>query len=368
MSIIDGAKLCVAAGGLRPAQAPIILSTPEAAQLVAWADTERITGLLDSAIHDGSIGLSDEHVDEVRHLHLGALRTSLAAEAAAAEAIGLLTSVGVRCTLLKGIASAHLDHDRPELRTFNDADMLLPRGTLPAAIDVLERAGYRRQQPGLAPWWEQRYARAVVMHDPDGLEVDLHTRIAAGYFGERLHAESLFTSTVAIIDLGGHRFEALPDASRLLSSCFAAVLSRGTHVRLLRDIAQQLLVTGCDWRDAASIATDVDSDAVLAQGLLRAERALGLDPHEAFEWARGVVPSARAARALHLSVTGESEGFRADARSTLLALGPIDRARYLAGLALPPRANRHARGLGFGHRMRSARSLATSTVSRRRAG
>lgn len=368
MTAHDEAAKRVARVGLRHAEEVITLDVVGAEQLLAWAARERVAGLLAAALDEGTIVIPDEQVEAVQHLQLGALRTALAAEAAAAEAIGLLTQAGIRCTVLKGVASAHLDHQHPELRSFNDADVLLPRGATPTAVSVLERAGYRRQEPGLAPWWERRYARAVVVHDPDGLEVDLHTRIATGYFGERLTADLLFRGVSPTIVLGDLQFDALADPSRLLSSCYAAVLSRGSHVRLLRDIAQQLLVTGCDWREAAAIATEADGEAVLARGLLRAQDALDLAPHDAFEWAGEVTPSARAARALELSIAGESEGFRADARSTLLALGTVDRARYLAGLALPPSANRRARGLTITHRVRAARSLAASAVSRRRDG
>jgi hypothetical protein len=108
------------------------------------------------------------------------------------------------------------------------------------------------------------------------------------------------------------------------------VLSRGPALRLYGDLARQLLVVGADWQTAARWADD--GDCVIAEALRRVGAVLDIE-HEALDWARTVVPSERAQRALDLAVTAEAAGWSADARSTMLALDAKDRARFVLGVA-----------------------------------
>lgn len=315
--------------------APITLDEPEAASLLLWAESQGIDGVLWAAIDEGAVALDAGSAQRARDTHVLRQHHSLAAELGAAEATDKLNTVGIAAWLLKGLAAAHLDYPDPALRTSNDADLLVARGDLPLAVAVLEGHGYVRTELAMSRRWERRFARAVVLRSPLGVELDLHAAVAAGYFGVRLDHPALLALGHEPIDLGGVKARGLAGPARLLSSCYMAVLSRGPNVRLQRDIAQQLIVTHCDWRAAAALAHAGDGEAVMATALIDAAAETGFDAtHPALEWARGVTPSSRALHAMTLVELGHLKGWSADARSMLLALRPVDRTRFMYGVGI----------------------------------
>jgi hypothetical protein len=351
---------------------PVEPDAAELGELITWAQTERLDGLLWSALTAGRIrtpSVGDRAVTEVeealdgaRDAHLSGLRSSLAAEATGVAAVAALTRAGIEPILFKGLANAHLDYDRPEHRTFFDADLLVERDEFAAAVEVLVAAGFTRATPPLRERWERRFARAIELRSPDGVEVDLHASLATGYFGEILDHDALRNEAgpgASTVHLAGVDHRCFGPAGRLLISGYAIVLSRGPGIRLVRDLAQQLVVTGADWQHAVRLAGD--GECVLAAALLETARQLGIH-HDAVEWARTVTPSPAAARALAYAGDAHHQGWSADARSTMLALGPLERIRFLGGVVLPSRANLRARGRTV------TAHLSRSTTTRRDSG
>jgi len=330
----------------------------ELGELVGWAAQERLDGLLWNALMSGELVVGGEHdadgaprgVDDdvqrdgrsyalARETHLTNLKASLAAEATAAVSITALRGAGIDAFLFKGLANAHLDYADPALRNFFDADLLVRRADLAEAIETLLAVGFTRAAPPLRKRWEHRFARAVELRSPEGVELDLHAALATGYFGEILDHDALRVEPESV-GLGPAQCAAFGPAARLLISCYAIVLSRGPGLRLYRDLAQQLIGTEADWRAAARLAGD--GDAVIAEALLRLNRRFGVD-HEAVEWARGISPSPTARKALSYARAAEQQGWSADARSTMLALTPAERVRFVAGIIAPSRSSLDAR-------------------------
>jgi hypothetical protein len=291
------------------------------------------------------VEVSPHALQAARTAHLGALRVALACEATAVEVTQVLRAAGLQVWLHKGVAVAHLDHPDPGLRTFADTDVLVARRDLQRAVAALESARFVRAKPAHYPWWERRFLRGVGMVSPDGVEVDLHASLVVGWFGERLDHAALRGLGTDALELGGVQCSALGAAGRFLAACYAAELSRGPGRRYLRDLAQLILVTECDWRAAVRVARVGEGDIVIARAVVRAWDSLGLDPlHPVMWWASEVRASPTAARALQLAVAGLRDEWRADAKSSLLAYGPFDSARFLAGIAYPSRAVRDERG------------------------
>lgn len=323
---------------------PVALTSEQADTLFTWAAGHRLGGLLWAALDGGAITLAPAEAERARDLHVGELRTTLRIEATAARVVETLAAAGVDSWLLKGLAAAHLDYPDPAWRNSADTDVLIARRDLTRSLGALAGIGIIRSRPGLAPWWERRFARTVELCSPIGVEVDLHVALAVGWFGVRLDHDQLVASPAETFDLGSVIAAALPGPARVLSTCYSIVLSRGGHDRLLRDLAQQLLVSECDWSDALALARTGDGEAVLHEALRLATAAIpALAAHHA-AGADAPAPSQQAAEALQLARHAEQDGWTADARSTLRALGWMDRARFLFGLAMPPRANRSARG------------------------
>ena len=79
-----------------------------------------------------------------------------------------------------------------------------------------------------------------------------------------------------------------------------------------------------------------DGEVVIARALSTVASTFGpglLEP-DALAWAPTVTPTKTARRALELAQRAHDVGWSADARSTTLALGPTDTARYLSGIAV----------------------------------
>lgn len=290
-----------------------------------WAVGERIEGLWCELLQHHGV---DDPAAAIAHRNHQ--RLSMGCEAIAVQLVELLATEGLDVRLVKGIAAANLDYDDPSSRSTVDVDALVPRSQLGEVLPLLLAHGYQRVEPAVRPDWEQRFARTVLLRSPYGLEVDLHVALATGYFGRRLPMQPVFDGRDTI-HLAGVPCAALAPAARLLMACYAAGLNRGTSLRYLRDAAQLVLLRGADWREAVQLAEAGDGGAVMAAAAVDGARH-GVLPadHPFVQWAGSVRPSAAAAKALQLAEAGKSQGWSADARSTMLALGAVDRARFLA--------------------------------------
>jgi hypothetical protein len=313
--------------------------------VISLAGQHRVQGLLWSAIADGSVAGSDEVVDLARHSTVEALRTCLLSEQTAVLALSALSRAGVEARVLKGVAIAHLDHDDPAERVFGDADLLIRRMDYHVALAALTGAGFRRSKPPVRSWWEQRFAKAVVLHAPSGGELDLHLTIAGGYFGETIDHGRLWSTSSEPFDLAGVEARGLDVEGRLLHACCHAVLGGASGLRVRRDIAQLVLLSRADWRVAVARAEKDGADEVLADAVRTTWSDLQLDPgHEFARWASKPETDPTQLRAIASYSSETNNGWSSEGRGTLPALGPADRVRFLAGLAAPSTGNRQFRG------------------------
>ena len=179
-----------------------------------WAADHRLGGLLWAALDGGAITLVPADIERARNLQLGELRRTLRIEATAAQVVEALAEAGVSSRLLKGLAAGHLDYPDPAWRNSVDTDVLIGRGDLTRALETLAGLGISRTRPGLAPWWERRFARTVELSCPAGVEVDLHMALAVGWFGVRLDHDHLLALPADTFDLGGVPASALPGPAR----------------------------------------------------------------------------------------------------------------------------------------------------------
>lgn len=313
-------------------------------EVIGLAAAHRVQGLLWSAIGQGHVVGDDDVVTSARVATARALRTCLIAEETGLLAIDAMTDAGVDVRALKGLAISHLDHVDPARRVFGDADLLVRPKQYPAAIRALEGAGFRRAEPAHRLSWERRFGKSVVMLSRRGAELDLHLRITGGYFGERIDHTALWAARPDTFDVAGRQVAALDRAGRLLNACCHAVLGGSSGLRALHDVAL-LASTGDDWATAVDRATADGVDIVLARAIQRAWEAFGLSPHHpAAAWAQAYTPSPAQAAGLATYSTAAEAARSDEDRGVMLALSPLDKARYLAGLAFPPRAYVASRG------------------------
>ena len=337
---------------------PLSLTT----EVISLAGRHRVQGLLWSAVANETVLGSDEAIDQARLATIEALRTCLLSEQTAVLALAALAGSGVEARVLKGVAIAHLDHENPAERVFGDADVLIRRSDYEVALAALTGAGFRRSKPPVRTWWEQRFAKAVVLYAPSGGELDLHLTITGGYFGETIDHDRLWSTSSEPFDLAGVEARGLDLEGRLLHACCHAVLGGGSGLRVRRDVAQLVLVSGVDWQAAVAWAKHDGADQVLAEAVRTTWSDLELDPDHGFaQWAMGLPADPVQQQAIDSYQSESVDGWGPEGRGTLPALGRMDRVRFLTGLAVPSRASRRFRGRTWTHHLRSG-----ATVLRRR--
>lgn len=313
---------------------------PLSAAVISLANTHRVQGLLWAAIEAGVITGDERLVTDARDALLAGLRTCLLAEETAVLALAALAPAGVEARVLKGVAIAHLDHRDPAERIFGDADVLIRRDDYTRALAALAAAGFQRAEPPVRGWWEHRFGKAIVLDSPTGGELDLHLAITGGYFGERIDHQRLWASATDSFELAGRPVCSLDREGRLLHACCHAALGGHSGLRAKRDIAQLLLHSGADWERALARAQHDGVELVLAEAVRVTWDELNLDSeYPCARWANTHVADPTQLRALAGYTAAFAHGWAPEGRSILSALSPLDRVRFLAGLAAPSRAS-----------------------------
>ena len=312
--------------------------------VIELAVQHRIQGLLWSAIDGGAVAADDAMAQAASESAAAALRTCLVAEQTAVLAVQAIRGAGAEARALKGIAIAHLDHVDPAERVFGDCDLLIRRADYRPALAALTSAGFRRAEPPVRGWWEQRFGKAIVLYGPSGAELDLHVAITGGYFGTMIDHDDLWSRASEPFQLAGLPVQGLDREGRLLQAACHTMLGGGSGLRAERDVAQLVLVSGADWELAVERAERDGVELVLAAAVRKVWADLGLDLDHGFaRWSAAHRPDPRQERAL-AGYGPSSEGWATEGRTVLPALSPADRLLFLAGLAVPSRANLRSRG------------------------
>ena len=156
----DAALRHLASWGLvgGPAE-PIDLTGVDGVALLA--EQHRVTGVVLAALDDGAAtGVPDELIDDLADRHLRLLQQSLMAEADLVFVARLFQDAGIEFRVLKGLATAHLDYPDPALRLTGDVDVLVRRGQLDAATEVLgPYVDWEQSYPDRVRRWVQRYGK-----------------------------------------------------------------------------------------------------------------------------------------------------------------------------------------------------------------
>ncbi|WCO65977.1 nucleotidyltransferase family protein [Iamia majanohamensis] len=223
------------------------LDEPAAEALVHEAVRGRVVPALSAALRTGTLAVPHRVRVAVERLDREVQETSLAIEETALHAQEVLVRAGVRPVVLKGLATAHLDHPGPHLRQMGDVDLLVGPADFAAAERSLLAAGFASMRRAGG----SELTPAVPVRSPRGVEVDLHRlptrRPYGGWWLERGEWPDLATCPP-------HGWAVLPRADRLVHAVAHHVLSTGVH-RRLSSVADALALwprTGTDegWPDA----------------------------------------------------------------------------------------------------------------------
>ncbi len=323
--------------------------------VVDAARFDGVAGFLATAVIDGVVVADDETRAAAVDAWRGALVGCVRVEVLLVRVAELLDAAGVRWRVTKGAAIAHLDYAADvSLRTFGDVDLVIHPADWSRALATLTASGFSRPSPELRPGFDVRFGKGATLVDDEEMEVDLHQRFAVGRFGVRAHMEELFGRADHIV-LGGRRVPTLAPYDRLLHACHHLALGGFSGLRVARDVAQLLLVSGVDWERTVATADRWGVTAVVARGMVRAWDRLELEvAHPAVAWARGCHVGGGDARAL--DVFERERPFREQALTAIPAL-PVRRVpAYLLALAAPEARSAEGRS-AVGHATSRLRKL-----------
>lgn len=128
------------------------------AELVHRCETNRIVGLLGSAIGAGDLPVSEAQFDQAVDLLRTELSAMLVIEQHLLRTLEVLRRAGVEAKALKGPAVAHLDYPNPSMRLFSDVDLLVHPTQFDEAIDAIVATGVERRFTELRRGFDRRFS------------------------------------------------------------------------------------------------------------------------------------------------------------------------------------------------------------------
>ena len=315
------------------------------------APNGRIVGLAVAAAEAGRLPLTDEQAGELLAWHRDAMVWALTIERRLLELAEAFEAAGVSWLVLKGPALAHTVYPNPSWRGFGDLDLLVPTASWRQALEVLAGMGFQRRLPEPRPGFDERFGKAAVHTNGDGIDVDLHRTLVLGPFGLWVEPDELFRRSVKF-RLGDRSISRLDDTALLIHACMHASLGwRPPLLWTLRDVAQVAWAGRVDWEELADLARRWRLRAVVRHALTTASETLGVSlPVEAAPL-QSAEPPQRERRALESYIT-DRRGRGGTELSTLQAIPSLrGKAAYVRMLLFPGRAFLAARGRGSFRRL-----------------
>ena len=303
-------------------------STPGLASL---AEFHQVTGVVLDALDAGAAGeVSTDLIDDLADRHRRLLHSSLAAESDLVVVARRLDAGGVPFRVLKGCATAHLDHDDPALRLTSDVDLLVRTDALAdataAVADLVDRAA---TVPDRREAWTERYGKDRTLALTSGGSLDLHRMLVPGYHGVVDHHDWFADGAPFVV--AGTEMRALAPPDRFVHAVAHAGFSDEVRYHSIRDVPVLLDALGAGWRDA--LDRHASWAGLLARGIDVVCAHFDLAAHPVQEWAAQAQPSRRERAALRtFDLSGSRQHWGA-----LFAVGPWRWPGLLAPISVPSR-------------------------------
>jgi len=315
-------------------------------QLAAECTSNRVLGLLGSAVGAGAFAVTDEQREQLEAMLVSWSAHGLRVERALLRAADALSTAGVPVRVIKGPALSRTVYPEPEQRVFGDVDLLVPSGRVHDAVRTLGDAlGAERVQPELRPGFDERFGKEVLLRYGEDLELDLHRVFVDGAFGLTVVTDDLFAPPYRF-PLAGYELATLPMPQRLLASCYHAALGDWPpRLVALRDVVQLVLREQPNLLDVLMMARAWRCEIVVARAVTTAWDTLAItETPPIVTWARKYEPD-RTARFLLASHEGVARSFTRHLAALLVLPSMTDRLQYARAIAFPQRAYLEARGL-----------------------
>ena len=249
--------------------------------LLQHAQSERVLMQLHMAVAENMVAnATDDWRQQVREAAAHAAATTLATQSQAATAVTRMRAAGVQPIVLKGVATAYLDYDRPFERWSSDADLLVDFDDVDTVRQIFHE---RPQQPTRGRRWADQFGHAITLANDDNVHLDIHTRLTPGYIGNAIRGEELRKHRDAF-EIGGVELTALDGAGRLLHAALHA-RTVGVSLQSHLDVPRLVLASKVDWRTAIERSIDWRIDYFFALGIRSTWRCFDLPDHAILDWA-----------------------------------------------------------------------------------
>ena len=333
----------IAAYGLSEDEAPIVVHDREWRSLMVHIKTQRLSGIAWAALNTGVLPLEESQAEDLRALHVENMMWTLELERALLGIARAAEDEGVDLIVLKGPALAHRFYPDPSWRAFSDIDLLVRTSDWRRACLLLERRGFQRELPEPRAGFDERFGKAAVHANSNGLNVDLHRALVLGAFGFWIKPEELFERTTPF-KLAGVTLKCLDDTALLLHACVHASLGFMDPLLVpLRDLIQVAELGDVDWDEFGRLAARWRLRAVVRHAFQTAEQVLGVESPAELLTVTGGGVSRRERRALDSYVTPMRDR-GGTVRSSLRAVpGARNKAGLLRAMLFPDQAFLSAR-------------------------
>jgi hypothetical protein len=281
--VIDGRTLghalvtCVAErtpGERRAALGPI--PRDDLVRLAFHALHHRVVPFLYLALLEAGIGVDDDALASLRRTYGVRAGEHLRSLADLDTARGILDKAGVPFLLVKGPAIAERLYPSPDLRVYDDLDIVVAPADFSRAIDAFEASGLELLDRN----WDliRREGRGQLhLRLPLGTLADVHwhllnREVVRNAFDVRV--EALF-ERARRIDLLGTPTRTLDPVDTLLHLGIHAALSGADRLLWLKDLERAVVVDAPPWDELIARARVWRAGPALAVTLARSRRALG---------------------------------------------------------------------------------------------
>lgn len=334
---ISSALNRVAAFGLSPRDVPVVLDEQQWRRFLSSVVAQRLTGLAFAAAEAGQLKCLPEQARGLRSHQSKAMLQTLALERQLLRLADALHENDVGYIVLKGPVLAHGFYPDPSMRSFVDLDILVRGRQWRSALALLKSLDFTRKLPEPGRRFDERFGKAALHTDAEGLQIDLHRTLVVGPFGLWMEPEELF-GHVDRFRLGGQFLPRLDDTALFLNACVHASLGWRPPLLLpVRDVAQIALKGDVDWDVFQSWVARWHLGGVIDHSVRLVEEVLGVRLEHAASVLKGVAPSRLDRRALEAYTTDR----RRRGGTALIALRAIPgigkKTAYIRALLLPRR-------------------------------
>jgi hypothetical protein len=248
----------------------------ELAQLAQHAALHRVVPFLAAGVRTSEVPVSDEAAASLARTHATRTAAHLRVLADLERVRSSLSARSVPFLIVKGPVLAEHLYPSPDLRTYEDLDLLIPPSSFERAVDALREGGSLLIDRN---WALTRADTRGQLHFqlPMGTLADVHWHLLnreSVRDGFAITTDDLFERSREV-DIGGRSLPTLDRVDTLLHVALHAALSGGDRLIWLKDIERALVVDQPPWDAVIERARSWKAGRSVAITLNRARRSLG---------------------------------------------------------------------------------------------